>query len=59
MKMVNILLFAIVIVYNNLQHMVQAIYQLLLKRLMPASSGIADGRLREMYSQQRHATRRY
>ena len=39
--------------------MVQAIFQLLLKRLMPASSGIVDGRLKEMYSQQRHVTRRY
>ena len=32
---------------------------MLLKRLMPASSGIADGRLKEIYSQRRHVTRRY
>ena len=41
------------------KNMVQAIFQLLLKKLIPALSGIADGRLREMYSQQRHVTRRY
>jgi len=39
--------------------LIQGIFQLLLKRLMPASSGIADGRLKEMYSQQRREIRRY
>ena len=42
-----------------LKYLVQAIFRLLLKRLMPASSGIADGQLKEMYSQQRHVIRRY
>ena len=41
------------------KNLVQAIFQLLLKRLMLASSGIADGRMKAMYSQQRHVTRRY
>jgi hypothetical protein len=42
-----------------LKHLIQAIFRLLLKGLMPVSFGIADGRLKEMYLQQRHETRRY
>jgi elongator complex protein 2 len=42
-----------------IKHLVQAIFQLPLKRLMPVSSGIVDGQLKEMYSQRHHVTRRY
>ena len=51
-----------IICYRCLQYLeypIQGIFQLLPKRLMPALSGIAGGRLKEMYSQQPHETRRY
>ena len=44
--------------YRIMLKHIQATFQLLLKKLMPASSGIAHGRLKEIYSQQRHETRR-
>ena len=42
-----------------LKYLIQVIFQLLPKRLMPASSGIAGGPLKEIFSQQHHGTRRY